>query len=148
MSILDPRLWIAALLALAAAFGGGYFKGERHGRKAEQLVHAAAVAAANEDARRLENARQSRADEAAAIAARREAGIRAAADRARSERDGLQHDLGAALDYAAESHAASQQVARAAAGVVETCSRILVEVSEYADRADAEARELRQGWPD
>ena len=38
MSILDPRIWLAAILALAAAFGLGYWRGDaaatRHERNA------------------------------------------------------------------------------------------------------------------
>lgn len=147
MSILDPRLWIAALLALALSFGAGYFKGNTNARKVSELDHVAAVAAANEDARRLERARQSRADQAAAIAASREAGIRAAADRVRSERDGLRDDLGAALDFAAESHAAAQRVASVAAGLLGRCTAEYQRVAEEADRADNEARQLRHAWP-
>lgn len=142
------NLRVIAGLVLVAVLAFSHLTAYRKGKHDEKLVHVAAVAAANEDARRLENARQSRADQAASIAAGREAGIRAAADRARGERDGLQHDLSAALDFAAESHSAAQQVAGRAAAVVEACSRALVGVAEYADRADGEARELRQAWPE
>lgn len=147
VSIFDPRLWIAALLALTASFGAGYFKGNINGRKASELAHAAALAAANEDSRRLERARQSRADQAASIAAGREAGIRAAADRARRDADGLRGDLSAALDFAAESHASAQRVAGVAAELLGTCSRRYSDLAQEADRADSEARQLRDAWP-
>lgn len=50
MSILDPRIWLAAILALAAAFGIGYWRGDaaatRHERNACLAGHAALQAAA------------------------------------------------------------------------------------------------------
>lgn len=141
-------LWVGVAGAVVAGLTFSHDYVYRKGKHNEKLVHAAAVAAANEDARRLERARQSRADQAAAIAASREAGIRAAADRARSERDSLRDDLSAALDWASQSHSSAQQVASRAAAVVEACSRALVGVAEYADRADGEARQLRQAWPE
>jgi hypothetical protein len=148
VSILDPRVWLAVVLALAAAFGSGYFKGNTNGRKATELAHAAAVAVANEDSRRLERARQSRADQAASIAAGREAGIRAAADRARRDADGLRDDLSAALDFAAESHAAAQRVAAVTSGLLGRCTAEYQRVAQDAARADSEARELREAWPE
>jgi hypothetical protein len=147
VTVFDPRLWIAALLALAAAFGAGYFKGNTNGRKASELAHAAAVAVAEADSRRLERARQSRADQAASIAAGREAGIRAAADRARRDADLLRNDLSAALDFAAESHAAAQRVASVATELLGRCTALYLGVAEAAARADSEARELRDSWP-
>jgi hypothetical protein len=147
MSILDPRVWLAAVLTIAAAFGAGYFKGNTNGRKASELAHAAAVAVAEADSRRLERARQSRADQAASIAAGREAGIRAAADRARRDADGLRDDLSAALDFAAESHAAAKRVAAVTAGLLGRCTAEYRGMAEAAARADAESRQLRDSWP-
>ncbi|ANA34481.1 hypothetical protein LMG18090_04061 [Ralstonia mannitolilytica] len=43
MSLLDPRVWCAVLLALAAAFGVGYYKGDRAGAAAERAKQAQAV---------------------------------------------------------------------------------------------------------
>lgn len=40
MSMLDPRVWCALLLALAASFGVGYFKGDRAGAAAEKAKQA------------------------------------------------------------------------------------------------------------
>ena len=50
MSILDPRIWLAAILALAAAFGLGYWRGDsvatRHERNTCLAGHAALQQAA------------------------------------------------------------------------------------------------------
>lgn len=52
MSLLNPGVWLGFLLALAAAFGTGYYKGE----KAEQEAQALEIAKLNAEARQKEQA--------------------------------------------------------------------------------------------
>lgn len=40
MSLLDPRVWCAVLLALVAAFGVGYYKGDKAGTASEKAKQA------------------------------------------------------------------------------------------------------------
>jgi hypothetical protein len=145
IGFLSPRLWIA--LALAAALAFSHFTAYRKGKNDVRLEWQAAVSTANDDARRLEQQRQRRADDAARLGAVRESRIRADAAGARAVADGLRGDLSAALDYAAESHAAAQRVAGVAAELLGRCTTEYLGVAEAADRADSEARELRQAWP-
>jgi len=143
--LLNPRVLLALVLAAALAFT--HFAAYRKGKNDVRMEWQVSVAAANDEARRLERARQSAADGAARLAAVREAGIRAAAASARHESDGLRDDLRAANDYAKESRAAAERVAGVTTELLEQCSRSYLGVAEAADRADSEARELRGAWP-
>lgn len=143
--LLNWRLW--ALIFVLALFPAGYLKGRHDGKQIVLAEVAAAKAQANDDARALEQRRQDRADEAAKLAAVREAGIRAAAAVARRESDGLRDDLNAAKQYAKESRAAAERVADTATELLGSCTREYLSVAEQADRSDNEARELRQAWP-
>lgn len=145
LALLSPRLWLA--LALVAGLSFSHFFMYRKGSNAVRSEWLVSVASANEEARRLEQARQSAADAAGRLAAKREAGIRADAVRARNAADGLRDDLSAARDYAAQSRAAAEQTARVATGLFGQCTARYLGVAEDAARADSEARELREGWP-
>jgi hypothetical protein len=144
-SLLSPRLWLA--LALAAALAFTHLTAYRKGRAYARQEWDAAVATANADARRLEQARQRRADEAAALATQRESRIRADAAGARRESDGLRDDLRTANDYAKQSRAAAERTAGLATELFERCTALYLGVAEEAQRADSEARQLRSAWP-
>lgn len=146
-SLLDPRWWLALILALALSFGAGFWKGNVHGKSTVRAEWTAATAAANQEARALENARQRRADEAARLARTREAGIRAAADRARGESAGLRDDLAAARDYAKQSRDAAERTAALATDLLGRCEARYLGMAEAAARADSYARELMDAWP-
>lgn len=143
--LLNPRFLIA--LALAGLLAFSHLTVYRKGKQNVRTEWLASVAAANEDSRRLEQARQSAVDAAARMAAAREAGIRAAANDARRASDGLRDDLRRANDYAKESRAAAERVAGVSTELLGSCAAALIGVSEAADRADSEARQLRQAWP-
>jgi flagellar biosynthesis GTPase FlhF len=145
IGLLSPRLWIG--LALVAALTFSHFSAYRKGRNVVKQEWLAAVSAANEEARRLERARQSRVDDAQKLAAKREADNRAAARRAASAADSLRNTLNAANEYAKESRAAAERVARVSSELLGRCTAEYLGVAEAAARADSEARELRQGWP-
>ncbi|AAT38382.1 gp23 [Burkholderia phage BcepC6B] len=77
MTILDPRVWLAFLVALAITAGGGYFKGHADGTRAAavgaQKAQLVAVAAARaEEQRRTaaqsENAKDANKQRTAALA--------------------------------------------------------------------------------
>ncbi len=56
MSMLDPRVWIAALLAVLAAFGSGFYKGNATGKKSVNAEWTAEKLAQSEAARQREKA--------------------------------------------------------------------------------------------
>ena len=147
ISMLNPGMWAALALAFALSFGAGFWKGNEHGKSTVRAEWQSATAAANQEARRLEQARQRRADEAAKLAATREAGIRAAAAGARRESLGLRDDIAAARDYAAQSRAAAERVAVLATDLLGRCEGKYLDVAEAAQRADSYARELMDAWP-
>lgn len=146
-SLLNPTIWLVALAILAGSSGLSYFKGRTNGTKICEAAHAAAKVAANEDARKLEQARQRRADESAKLAAAREVRIRLDADRARNAVGILRGTLDSVERRASESRAAADNAVRALSNVVGECGSALVEVSQDADRARSEVKTLRDAWP-
>jgi hypothetical protein len=145
IALLSPRLWIG--LALVAALAFSHFTVYRKGANNVRLEWQAAVSAANSDARRLEQQRQRRADEADLLWSVRERGIRADADRARSAADGLRGDLDAIERASADSLAAANNAVRVLGDVFEQCSKEYLDLAREADRATSEALMLRQAWP-
>lgn len=143
--LLNPRFLIG--LALVAALAFSHFTVYRKGRNDVRLEWTASVAQANADARKMEQRRQDRADEAGRLAATREAGLRADADRARGAVGGLLNATEFAERVAAESGAAAQQARRAFRVVVDQCGARLGEVAGDADLARSEAQQLRDAWP-
>jgi hypothetical protein len=143
MLLLDWRFWAA--VALAAA--GGYFTGRHDGTTIERATWQEAAAQANADARRLEQRRQDRADEAARLAAAREDRIRADAARARSESDGLRDTLDAVERASAQSFDAARKSVAALRDVFEQCSREYQSLAETADRHASDSLKLQQAWP-
>jgi hypothetical protein len=139
--------WIAAAVAIVLwhiAYGAFW---NRHGKLGLQHEFDTAKAEANAEARHLEQARQSAATDALRVAAAREIGIRADADRARSMAGGLRDDLSAVRLHSQESRSAADATVSALADVFGECSRAYSELAEQADRATSEALTLRQAWP-
>lgn len=146
-SLLNPTLWLVALAILAGSSGLSYFKGRTNGMQVCEARHAAATVLANDEARKMESLRQSRVNEAARVGAAREARLRASAASAARAASGLRDDLAAARDYAAQSRAAAERVARVSTELLGECSAAYLDMAEAAQRADSHARELRDGWP-
>jgi chlorite dismutase len=147
LSLLDPRLWLACALAIALSFGGGYFKGSHDRGKQDDLERQAEIARANSEARALEQQRQRRVDDVARIAATSENRLRADAARARHDADGLRSDLDAIQRASEESLATANKALRVTSTLFARCTQLYLGVAEDAQRADSEARELRQAWP-
>lgn len=143
--LLSPRVWLA--LALAIAFVSSNVWSYRHGKSTVQAEWNAAKAAASEEARRVESLRQSKVDKASKDRAARENRLRADSVRLAGERDGLLDDLRATRDYASQSRATAYSVAKLSTELFEQCTNALVEMASNADRADSEARALREAWP-
>jgi hypothetical protein len=143
--LLNWRIWAALILAGGLAFS--HFTAYRKGKQNVRDEWTVAVAEANADARKLETLRQSRVVEAQKVAAARDSALRADAVRARGELGSLRNDLDAAQRWASESRAAADEALRVAAELLGRCTALYLGVAEDAQRADSEARELRQAWP-
>ena len=145
LALLSTKLWLALALAAALAFSHLFIY--RAGKAVVRNEYLQAQIVADAESRRIEQRRQSMVVEAGAAAAKRETALRADARAARSVADGLRDDLSAARSYAAQSHAAAQRIADLSTELLDRCSIRYLGVAEAAQRADSEARELRQGWP-
>ncbi len=143
--LLNPRVIIA--LALVGALAFSHFMAYRKGAANVRTEWQAATSRANQEARALEQARQSAVGAAQRIAATAENRLRADAGRAADSDRGLRDDLDAARHLAEESRAAAVEVVRVSTGLLEQCTREYLSMAENAQRADIEARELRQSWP-
>ena len=144
-ALLSPKLWIA--LAIAGALAFSHFFIYRAGKAVVQNDYLKAQISADAEARRIEQRRQAMVVEAGAAAAKREAALRADAKSARAVAGGLRDDLSAAREYAKQSRAAAQRVADLSTELLDRCTSRYLGVAEAAQRADSEARELRQAWP-
>lgn len=142
--LLNPRVLavLVVLGALAASHIYAYRKGASHVR----LEWSAATAAANEEARKLEQQRQRRADEAGALAQAREAGIRADAVRAAGAVRGLRDEL-AALRGRSQSCPAANQRADALDQLFGECVSAYRDMAEKADRHQSNVKLLLDAWP-
>lgn len=142
------KYWRLGLLAAALAlYPMSYIKGRYDGARKVEDQHAVDKARANSEARSLEQARQRRADEAAALAAARSHRISADAANARAERDGLRGDLDATRRYAEKSASAAANAVATLGNVFESCVRSYSELAEIADRHASDAMTLREAWP-
>jgi hypothetical protein len=146
-SLLDPRLWLAALVLVGAASGVSYLKGRSDGKTICEAKHAQAVTAANVEARKIESRRQAMVDEGARTRAAAETRLRSDLASARSLRDGLLDVLNATQRYAEESHAAATRATAALDSVFRDCTRAYLDMAEAAQRHADDAVMLRDGWP-
>lgn len=146
-SLLDPRLWLAFGLALALSFGAGFWKGNTHGKASVRSEWLAATAAANEEARRLEQARQRRADEAAQLASGRAKRLAADARSARSELDRLRSAVSATKPASEESCTAASQRADTLGKLLLQSGELLTEIAGSADRHASDVKLLLDAWP-
>jgi hypothetical protein len=146
-SLLDPRMWLAAIVLVGAASGVSYFKGRSDGKTICEAKHAQAVTAANVEARKIESRRQAMVDEAGRASAARTRSLAADTARARGESSGLRDDLRTVELHASQSRTAADNAVRALGELFEQCSRAYIDVAAEADRATSEVKTLRDGWP-
>ena len=145
LALLSPRLWIAAALVGALAFS--HFTIYRKGKSDVRAEWTAAVAAANEESRRLERARQSRADQAAQSAAARSADDRdraASADRAIAR---MRDTLDATERNAARSIGACTATVAAYRAVHGTCVAEYRSLGQEAAGHASDSLMYQDGWP-
>ncbi|MBU9549947.1 DUF2514 domain-containing protein [Burkholderia multivorans] len=140
MTILDPRVWLAFIAALAITAGGCYFKGHADGVRATtaaaQKAQAEAVAAARAEEQRRTAAQQENANHAA----KERDQARADAAAAASAADGLRKQVATLIERA--RHPAATTGSAAAGDALDLLADVLGraderagELAEYADRA-------------
>ncbi|UWX75382.1 DUF2514 domain-containing protein [Burkholderia gladioli] len=100
MTILDPRLWLGFIIALALTAGGCYFKGHTDGVKVTQAAAQKAQLAAVTAARTEEQRRTAAQSEIANEAARQRSAALGDAFAARAAADGLRKQVAALLSRA------------------------------------------------
>lgn len=145
MLLLNWRVWVA--VALLAGLSFTHFTAYRAGKQNVRTQWDLAKATANEDARKLEQQRQRRADDAGKIAAKRRVVLVADAAVARTELDGLRNDIIATEPTRDESRAAADQRASTLGELLQACSRAYQELAATADRHASDVRMLLDAWP-
>ena len=145
--MLTKYLYLGVALALAALLSTTHLMAYRHGKTVIRAEWQEATAAANVEARQMEQRRQRNVDDAQSVAAATQARIVADARNARAQRDGLRDDLSAVRLHAAQSLAAATVTVAALSDVFQQCSRAYSELAEVADRHAADSLMYQQGWP-
>jgi hypothetical protein len=135
---------IVSLLALGPI---GYMKGRMDGKRIVKMEWQAAVSQANVEARRFEQLRQSRVDEAARMASGRDRDIRADAARARLLLVGLRESLIFANRAREESAAAAAKRASALGELLAASAEAHRELAQRCDRHVNDLRMLLEAWP-
>lgn len=143
--LLSWRLWAAVALAGILAFS--HFTAYRKGKHVVEVEWQASVAASNAESRRLEQRRQDRANEAAQIAASRDAAIRAESLRARNAAGELRDALNFANRAREESQAAAAKRASALGELLAASAEAHRELAQRCDRHVNDLRMLLEAWP-
>lgn len=144
--LLDPRLWLAFLLACAISGGIGFLKGNNHGKTLERAKTSEAVAAANNEARKMEERRQSAVDKAGASATARQTRIAADSAGAGGALQRLR-DAISAQRSAEESVSAANKRAESYAKLLIESGTALTEMARSCDRILSDRQMLLDAWP-
>lgn len=143
--LLNPRFLIG--IALVAGLAFSHFTAYRKGAAHVRLEWSASIAAANAEARRLENARQSAADTAARLAAERARRIAADSARANASVRGLRDALNHANRAREESASAAAKRAAALGELLAQGAEAHRELAERCDRHVNDLRQFIESWP-
>jgi hypothetical protein len=144
-ALLNPR--VIAVLIVAAVLAFSHFTVYRWGKNHVRQEWQAAKAAANIEARALEQRRQDRANEAAVLAAKRQSVILADSVRARAAVRGLRDAIESSQRVAEKSQAAATARALALGELLESCSAEYQELGRAADSHSSDVRTLLESWP-
>jgi hypothetical protein len=144
--MLSPRLLIAAVLAVVLAFT--HFFTYRAGKAIVRNEYATQQAAANADARRIEQRRAGMAIAAANNAVKREAVLRAGAAGALDAADRLRDELDLTQRFAGESADAAAKSIAALRAVFESCTKEYRGMAEIAQGHANDAMTLQEAWPE
>lgn len=138
------------ILAVLVGLGVYFFKDARHDAAVAKLQkdHATAVTKAVEEARADEQRYRKGVENALAQAQKRLVSERAAADRARLERDGLRHELAASRDKIPDATRDSlNQYAATLSGLFDQCAASYSDLARQAQGHASDVRTLTDAWP-
>lgn len=144
--MLNPKMIIAAVLAGVLAFT--HFFTYRAGKAFVRNEYATQQAAANAEARRIEQRRASVAAAAAASAITRTTSLRAAAGAARDASDRLRDELDITQRFAGESAEAAAKSIAALRAVFESCTKEYRGMAESAQGHADDSMTLQEAWPE
>lgn len=149
-ALLNPRIWLAALLAALLAFT--HFSAYRAGKAvvradfdAYKLAQDQAIQKAQEEARKVEQDRQKQAQEAIDASKKREAALRADAAGARTALDRLRNAI-RATDMSSGPGNAVRGPTTANQLLLE-CGTEAQRLAEAADQHASDVRTLTEAWP-
>ncbi len=151
MTLLDPRLWLGILVALAITAGGCYFKGHADGVRVTQAAAQQAQLKAVTAARTEEQRRTAAQSEIANEASKQRDAARADAATAASAADGLRKQVAALVSRAGHSAPAAGSAPAddpigVLADVLERADQRAGELAEYADRARIAGQQCERSY--
>lgn len=150
LMLLSNKYIITALVTLVALFSMWGYGKHQHGLgyTEAQNEYTQRALVASESARKRELTLQNQLQEAQNESQRNQIALTAAADRARSELDGLRGEL-ASLSHRLSSATADalRQYARTANSVLSECAARYSELAAKADRHANDALMLSRAWP-
>jgi Tfp pilus assembly protein PilE len=143
--LLSPRVLITLAIVAFLAFTHitAYKKGSAHVR----LEWSAATAQALADARKLEQQRQRRADDAAAVAQLSAGHDRRSLAAARADADSLRGVLDGIERASRDSHEAATKHLAALRAVFDDCSRAYLDMAEAASSHSRDSLMYQNAWP-
>lgn len=148
ISILDPRVWIAAVVLCAASLGIGHWRGNVAGRAAVQAQWDAAALVWQEQNRKQEQEYANKIDQAIVERDAKLKAIQSDAAAARAAAGSLRDQLTEARrSLAAHSPAAVLDYANATTELLGECTAEYQQVAEKADGHAADAAALIRAWP-
>jgi hypothetical protein len=142
--LLNPRVLIC--LALAGFLSFTHFAAYRHGKGVVHVEWDKSIAAANKEARQIEQRRQGTVDAAVVAQTRRKSVVLADSGRAAAALDGLR-DAIAARDVAEESASAATERAATLGKLLVSCGAAYQELGRVADGHVNDIRTLLESWP-
>jgi len=150
LSLLTNKYAQIALIVVVALAGLHLYGARQHGLgySKAQSEYTQKALIASEAARIKERDLQTQLQEAQNEARTRENALIAAADGARSERDGLRDELAAIGDRLSKASAASlRKYATTANSILRECSDRLAGLAREADRHASDSLMLQRAWP-
>lgn len=147
LSLIDPRVLGGVALVIALSSVSSFFYGEHKQKHYDDLVKTAEIAGSNQEARHFEQQRQDKVNESSTNAAKRESKLLADAAAARNDANSLRGTTDALKRASEKSIASALASLDLTTQLLNSCTGRYLGVAEAAQRADSEARELREAWP-
>lgn len=147
LSLLDPRIWLVALLVFGGATGVAYWKGRHDGKVLVHNQWAASTAKANVESFAVTEHRQRNVDASLEATAARARADRDRANRADRTISGLRDTLDATERHAQESLTAAAATVAAYRAVFGSCVAEYRAMGEEAAGHARDALMYRDAWP-